>query len=100
MAQDLSVSFTDDSVSRSIEYLSEGTKEMTYICLRMALSEVMFGGRRPPAIYDESFAGLDEDRLSRMMALTADHGQSILFTCRRLEASIADNMQNVTVIRL
>jgi hypothetical protein len=94
VAHDLSVSFTDDSVSRSIEYLSEGTKEMTYICLRMALSEVMFGDRRPPAIYDESFAGLDEARLKEMMRLIASHGQSILFTCRRLEASIAEEMED------
>lgn len=100
VAQDLSVSFTDESVSRSIEYLSEGTKEMTYICLRMALSQVMFGDRRPPAIYDESFAGLDEDRLASMMALVSSHGQSLLFTCRRLEADIAADMDDVAVINM
>ena len=74
-------------------YFSAGTADAAYISLRCALLKVLFENDAPPAIYDESFARTDEERLRRILSLLADGAgrdlQSIVFTCRSLEADIA-----------
>lgn len=102
--QQLSMTFTRGGQTRDVEFLSEGTKDVAYISLRRALTGVLFGGTRPPLIYDESFARVDENRLSRVLSLLSspDGGtsQSILLTCRKLEADIADRMGGAHVVKL
>lgn len=102
--QELSMTFTRGGQTRDVEFLSEGTKDMAYISLRRALTGVLFGGTRPPLIYDESFARVDENRLSRVLSLLSspEDGttQSILLTCRKLEADIADRMGGAHIIKL
>ena len=76
---------------------------MAYISLRCALLRVLFPSDVPPAVYDESFARIDEDRLYRI--LTALDGmpsaaQSLVFTCRSLEGDIARRLENVNIISL
>jgi DNA repair exonuclease SbcCD ATPase subunit len=89
----LSMSFTRGGRTYDVEYLSEGTKDVAYISLRRALSDVLFGGKRPPLLYDESFARVDEERLTRILdmlgAPSEEDAQSILFTCRSLEGTLA-----------
>ena len=91
-------------MTREVEYLSEGTKDIAYISLRRALSGALFGDTQPPLIYDESFARVDETRLSRVLkmlnATGKDGSQSILLTCRRLEAELAETCGGANVIRL
>ena len=102
--QELSMTFTRNGQTRDVEFLSEGTKDMAYISLRRALTGVLFGGTRPPLIYDESFARVDETRLSRVLSLLSSpeggNAQSILLTCRKLEADIADRMGGAHTVRL
>ena len=101
---DLAMTFTRGTQTREVGYLSEGTKDVAYISLRRALSGALFGGRRPPLIYDESFARVDEERLGRILAMLsapdADGAQSIVLTCRRLEGELAAALPGVTRIRL
>ena len=100
----LSMTFTRNGMTREVEYLSEGTKDIAYISLRRALSGALFGETQPPLIYDESFARVDETRLSRVLrmlnATGGDGAQSILLTCRRLEAELAETAGGANVIRL
>ena len=100
----LSMTFTRNGMTREVEYLSEGTKDIAYISLRRALSGALFGDTQPPLIYDESFARVDETRLSRVLkmlnATGKDGSQSILLTCRRLEAELAETCGGANVIRL
>lgn len=100
----LSMTFTRNGMTREVEYLSEGTKDIAYISLRRALSGALFGETQPPLIYDESFARVDETRLSRVLrmlnATGGDGAQSILLTCRRLEAELAEANGGANVIRL
>lgn len=102
--QELSMTFTRNGQTRDVEFLSEGTKDVAYISLRRALTGVLFAGTRPPLIYDESFARVDETRLSRVLSLLssqeAGNAQSILLTCRKLEADIADRMGGAHTVRL
>ena len=100
----LSMTFTRNGMTRGVEYLSEGTKDIAYISLRRALSGALFGDTQPPLIYDESFARVDETRLSRVLRMLnasgGDGSQSIMLTCRRLEAELAETNGGANVIRL
>ena len=100
----LQMSFTRDGQTRGVEYLSEGTKDLAYVSLRRALSRALFGDRCPPLIFDESFARIDEGRLSRILAMLSDvqgdDGQSIVLSCRRLEAELVTENAGAKVIRL
>ena len=87
----------------SADFLSSGGADAAYICLRRALTPALYRKEPPPAIYDESFASVDETRTLRLITLiAADGGQSIIFTCRasdakQIEQSLAPS---VRVIRM
>lgn len=70
------------SVTKGEEYMSAGTADVAYVSLRLALSELMSaGGNRPPMIFDESFARLDDERLLSMLRiLRGETGQSVILT--------------------
>ena len=69
------------------ELLSTGGADAAYVCLRRALTPALYRREAPPAIYDESFSAIDEDRAIKLIRLiAADDGQSFIFTCRRAEA--------------
>jgi DNA repair exonuclease SbcCD ATPase subunit len=64
--------------------LSQGTSDQLYLCLRLALLDVITADRRPPLFLDEPFAHLDEQRRRAMLAVltaAARDRQVILFTC-------------------
>lgn len=61
----LSMSFGED-FPRSVEYLSGGTRDSAYLCLRLALSDMLFGGCNVPLVLDDAFDRLDESRLEMM----------------------------------
>ncbi len=79
--------------------LSEGTKDLAYICLRTALVKEIFTEDTPPMIFDECFARLDRSRLSATLGALSSEGaaQSFVFTCRTED--IAD-AAGAVVIRL
>ena len=101
--ESLSMNFTRGGQTHEVEYLSEGTKDIAYVSLRRALTGVLFENVRPPLIYDESFARVDEVRLERILALLAtgeDGAQSILLSCHKREANIARRLGNVNIVEL
>ncbi len=67
----------------NIALLSQGTKDQLYFSLRIALSELLSGGRNLPLLFDESFYTSDEKRLKETIAVLqeiAQNTQVILFT--------------------
>ena len=89
----LMVSFVDgEGVSRSVDFLSGGTRALTYVSLRMALIDMLYS-ELPPVCFDESFAHQDNKRAALMMraitALSSEGMQSLIFTCREREAALA-----------
>ena len=89
----LKVSFTSPSGDKkSVDFLSGGTRDLTYIALRMALIDMLYT-EKPPTLFDESFAHQDNLRARSMMRAIkqlADEGQqSFIFTCREREAALA-----------
>ncbi|MDR7496755.1 MAG: AAA family ATPase [Armatimonadota bacterium] len=51
--------------------LSQGTSDQLYLCLRLALLDVIAADRRPPLFLDEPFAHLDEQRRRAMLDVLA-----------------------------
>lgn len=109
VAADLAVALDTGDATRSVDYLSAGTQDLTYLSLRMALIDLLYRKEKPPVCFDESFAHQDDTRASRMiqlLLLLAEEGgqQNFVFTCHgreyRLAQEIAAGKSEVTRIRL
>ena len=92
----LKVSFTDESgESKSIDFLSGGTRDMAYVAVRAALIDMLYT-EKPPLCFDESFAHQDNVRAKAMMRavkrLSEEGCQSFIFTCRGREAVLANEL--------
>ncbi len=91
----LSVFFGEGEDAKSIDFLSGGTRDMTYIAVRAALIDMLYG-EKPPICFDESFAHQDNVRARAMMKaighLAGEGYQSFIFTCRGREASLANEV--------
>lgn len=78
--------------TRSIDYMSTGTRDLAYLSLRLALMSLIHTRSVPPVIFDESFARIDDRRLRmtfRLIAEYAENGyQAILFTSQKRDAVI------------
>ncbi len=79
--------------TKSADFLSGGTQDMTYIAVRMALIDMLYT-EYPPICFDESFAHQDNLRAKGMMEairyLSEEEGkQSFVFTCRARETALA-----------
>ena len=86
---ELSVSISDER--KSVDFLSDGTKDAAFVSLRASLVETMFQSEVPAMIFDECFARMDSDRLKGLLAMMSqeDFPQSFVFTCRSLEGESA-----------
>ncbi len=89
--EELDLSFNSTGEKRTVDFLSEGTKDAAYISLRIALVQTMYGENLPPMIFDDCFARLDRTRLSGIMSVLGSDKvpQSLVFTCRNLEGNVA-----------
>ncbi len=93
VSDELSLAFTDTEGSvRSVDFLSNGTRDLAYIAVRCALIDMLYR-EKPPVCFDESFAHQDNVRAKAMMRaikqLASEECQSFVFTCRNREAAIA-----------
>ncbi len=89
----LKVTFTaEDGKKKPVDFLSGGTRDLTYIAVRMALIDMLYT-EKPPVSFDESFAHQDDKRAESMMkalaALKKEGLQSFVFTCHQREAALA-----------
>ena len=93
---ELKLTFTaSDGKAKSVDYLSGGTRDLTYIAVRMALIDMLYT-EKPPISFDETFANQDNRRATAMMKavkkLSDDGYQSFIFTCRSRESSLASEL--------
>ncbi len=89
----LKVTFTTpEGEKKSVDFLSGGTRDLTYIAVRMALIDMLYT-EKPPLTFVESFAHQDDTRARLMMkgiaSLTDEGIQSFIFTCHSREAELA-----------
>jgi uncharacterized protein YhaN len=67
-------------------YLSRGTVDVVYLAARLALVDVLAGGKQPPLLFDDPFITFDEHRRGAAAALLQELArthQVFLFTCTR-----------------
>lgn len=89
---DFDMTFTENTASHSVEYLSAGTSDIAYISMRVSLIDVLYKKSIPPFIFDESFMRMDNDRMRNSLKLLCELGeagtQSLLFTCHGREEKL------------
>jgi uncharacterized protein YhaN len=74
-------------------HLSRGTVDVVYLAARLALVEVLAGGKRPPLLFDDPFITFDEQRRQAAAALLQELArtyQIFLFTYTRHFDDVAD----------
>jgi uncharacterized protein YhaN len=77
---------TVDHMRYQVNELSQGTIDQLYVCLRLAISEVMSEEHHLPFIIDDAFVHFDTPRTKQMIEILAEIGerqQIIMFTCKR-----------------
>lgn len=76
-----------------LHQVSGGTMQQIYFALRIAVGELLTGGRRLPVILDETFAMYDDARLEAALRWLKKSGrQVILFTCQKREREILESL--------
>ena len=99
----LGLEITEDNVKRSLEYFSAGTRDAAYLCMRMALLDLLFDEEMPPLICDESFANLDSHRLDgllRVINSMSKKTQIFIFTCHEREANAFKRLDDAAVMNM
>lgn len=72
-------------LQRDIRSLSTGYRDLTGICMRIALADAMYEGEKPFLIFDDPFVNLDEDKYERAGSFLKElekEYQIVYFTCR------------------
>jgi uncharacterized protein YhaN len=59
---DSNVTIYEAGMQREGRFLSRGLKDLTGICMRMALIQAMYKDEKPFIIFDDPFVNLDEER--------------------------------------
>ena len=94
VGRSLQLAFERDEQSHGVEYMSAGTRDVAYLSLRFALIDLLYDGKKPPLIFDESFSRLDDERYRRVLGVISrmyDRGvQTLLFTSQTRDAEIAE----------
>lgn len=70
---------------RSVEYYSEGIKDLLGFCTRLALAEALFVGEPPVLILDDPFTELDDEKTEKAKQLVKQLSakyQIVYFTCK------------------
>ncbi|HBR32752.1 MAG TPA: hypothetical protein DD733_11795 [Clostridiales bacterium] len=89
----MAMSFKDDTGIKSCDYLSAGTRDSAYLCLRFALIKLLYNGVNPPIILDDAFGRFDDERLEALLGLLSaksTEGQIFIFTCGDRERNLLD----------
>ena len=85
---DFSISTTSGGRTHSGDHLSSGTEDLAYLCLRLALAEVVLGKSRPPLVFDEGLAFMDPERTDAAIEILEGSGyQVFLLSCRDIDGT-------------
>ena len=83
MNEDLELSVKEqDGMLRPIAALSSGTKDQTWLALRLAMTQLLLP-KGAPVVLDDALLTFDEERLAAAMeVLRQEDRQTIIFSCR------------------
>lgn len=78
------VKIRENGQTQDMSSFSRGIREITLLCFRVALSELLYDGRIPFIIIDDAFVNFDENNFIRatdLLKQLAAHAQVVYFTC-------------------
>ncbi|MCR5641593.1 MAG: AAA family ATPase [Lachnospiraceae bacterium] len=81
---DLNVLVQSSGATRKAEYLSSGYQDITALCARFALIDVLYEKEKPMLILDDPFTNFDESKIATSLELLkrlCGDRQVIYFTC-------------------
>lgn len=91
--RNFSLRLRENNKTNQLSAYSRGIREITMLCFRIALSELLYDGNVPLLIVDDAFVNFDEDNFRRATQLLADMAakgtQVIYFTCHSRLGSLA-----------
>lgn len=98
----LFMSYGSENGIKSAEYLSAGTRDAAYLCLRLALVDMIHGNKKVPLVLDDAFGRMDNTRLKALMAVLCQSGHQLIITsCNgREERAIKELGVDYTAIQL
>ena len=82
--RNFSINLREHGQTKPISEFSRGIREITLLCFRVALSELLYDGTIPFIIIDDAFVNFDEDnflRATNLLKKLSTHAQVIYFTC-------------------
>jgi len=80
------IQLRENGYTKPMSEFSRGTREITLLCFRVALSELLYDGEIPFVIVDDAFVNFDEYnfvRATNLLKSIAERGQVIYFTCHK-----------------
>ncbi len=81
---DIRMTVSEFGQQREIDALSAGYRDLTGVCLRLALADAMYRGEKPVLIMDDPFTNLDDDKVAasrELLRAVSESYQVIYFTC-------------------
>lgn len=82
--RNFTVRLRENGQTQSMSEFSRGIREITLLCFRIALSELLYNGAIPFIIIDDAFVNFDEANFTRATMLLkklSAHAQVVYFTC-------------------
>ena len=99
ISDDFALSLVADGSTRSVSYMSGGTRDASYLALRLALTKLLCTKEHPPVLLDEALSQLDDNRAAGLLKMLsewcADGNQCLLFTCHTREAGLANEFTHI-----
>ncbi len=86
---DFTVNMTKFGKTRAATTLSRGGRDLVALCLRFAITDALFEGKKPPLILDDPFINLDDSKIGAAMALltrVAEERQIFYVSCHSSRA--------------
>lgn len=80
------VQLREKSQTKPLNEFSRGVREITFLCFRVALAELLYDGKIPFVIIDDAFVNFDEEnfvRATNLIKTIAQNGQVVYFTCHK-----------------
>ena len=84
VSRDFAINIRQNGLTKPMNQFSRGIREITLLCFRGALSELLYDGAIPFVIIDDAFVNFDEDNFVRATALLkrlSTHAQVVYLTC-------------------
>ena len=80
----INITANEGGIPRRVDLLSEGTKDLVYICMRLALVDAMYTEEKPFILLDDPFVNFDDEKVSgsiKLLQEVSKEYQVIYFTC-------------------